>query len=104
MCVDSTDSTVFFPTALLYMAVKIHCYNFKTGARISPSALFIFLFLLLVPISSRCQKPSCPSDYSTHTLFCPPPAVNHQNVAQRCLEGKDVQLAFCHHLLLSDTS
>lgn len=47
--------------ALLYIAVKIHCYNFKTGVRISLSPFF--LFLLLVPMSSRCQKPCCPSDY-----------------------------------------
>lgn len=88
--------------ALLYIAVKIHCYNFKTGVRISLSPFF--LFLLLVPMSSRCQKPCCPSDYPpTHTLFCPPPDVNHQNIAQRCSEGRDVQLGLYHHLLVSDT-
>jgi len=77
-------------------AVKIHRCNSESGVRFSLSVLFIFLFLLLVHIWSRYQKPSCPSD-SPSTFFCPPSAVNHQNTAQRFSEGRDVQLGLCHH-------
>lgn len=83
-------------------AVKIYSCNLKIGARFSLSVLFIFLFLLLCP-SHLCIK-SLPAPVTPpSTLFCLPHAVSHQNIAQRCSEGRNVQLGPCHHLVTAAT-